>query len=290
MTTIPLLPVLSRTSPTFKADLDAAFLTGFNSAINGFNTVAGEVEADAATAASGAATATTQVTLAAAQVALAAAQVALADAAALAARGAANYRGDYSAVVLYAVGQSVSYAGSTYAKKTTAPAGTTPVNGTNWLKLGDTFVGDTLTTSRALSAPDWLLCNGGVYLQASYAALFGVLGLLSVIKNAGSWTARTLPSSASWNSVTYGNGVFVAVASGTAAATSPDGITWTARTLPSSASWYSVTYGNGVFVAVAQGSAVAANTLNILPYNTATQFITPPDDSKIAGLTTYIKT
>lgn len=89
MTTIPLLPVLSRTSPTFKADLDAAFLTGFNSAINGFNTVAGEVEADAATAASGAATATTQaalattngatqVTLAADQVTLAADQVALA--------------------------------------------------------------------------------------------------------------------------------------------------------------------------------------------------------------------
>lgn len=82
MTTIPLLPVLSRASPTFKADLDAAFLTGFNAAINGFNTVAGEVEADAATAASGASTATIQAGLAttdgAAQVALAASQVTLA--------------------------------------------------------------------------------------------------------------------------------------------------------------------------------------------------------------------
>ena len=36
------------------------------------------------------------------------------------------------------------------------------------------------------------------------------------------WTARTLPSPASWESVTYGNGVFVAIAyGGTAAATSP---------------------------------------------------------------------
>ena len=82
MTTIPLLPVLSRTSPTFKADLDAAFLTGFNSAINGFNTVAGEVQAKATTATSGASTATTQAELAtsngATQVALAADQVALA--------------------------------------------------------------------------------------------------------------------------------------------------------------------------------------------------------------------
>ena len=75
------------------------------------------------------------------------------------------------------------------------------------------------------------------------------------------WTARTLPSSASWSAVTYGNGLFVAVASGgTVAATSPDGITWTARTLPSSASWEAVTYGNGLFVAVANGGTVAATS------------------------------
>ncbi|HRG49117.1 MAG TPA: hypothetical protein PLG41_23120, partial [Leptospiraceae bacterium] len=78
-----------------------------------------------------------------------------------------------------------------------------------------------------------------------------------------SWTARTLPSSQSWNSVTYGNGVFVAVTpSSTVAATSPDGITWTARTLPSSQSWNAVTYGNGVFVAVGGGSTVAASSPN----------------------------
>jgi uncharacterized repeat protein (TIGR02543 family) len=74
------------------------------------------------------------------------------------------------------------------------------------------------------------------------------------------WTTRTLPSSASWYSVTYGNGVFVAVAWGNAAATSPDGITWTARTLPSPANWMSVTYGNGVFVAVAYNSTAEATS------------------------------
>ncbi len=76
-----------------------------------------------------------------------------------------------------------------------------------------------------------------------------------------SWTARTLPSSANWRSVAYGNGTFVAVATGsTNAATSTNGITWTARTLPSALSWYSVTYGNGTFVAVANGSNVAATS------------------------------
>ena len=73
------------------------------------------------------------------------------------------------------------------------------------------------------------------------------------------WTAATLPSSAYWYSVTYGNGRFVAVAANsTTAAYSEDGITWTAATLPSSADWRSVTYGNGKFVAVAANSTTAA--------------------------------
>ena len=85
---------------------------------------------------------------------------------------------------------------------------------------------------------------------------------VTIAPQGSSWTARTLPSSAGWQSVTYGNGVFVAVATGggTAAATSPDGITWTAGTLPSSAPWQSVTYGNGVFVAVAGDSLLGGST------------------------------
>ncbi len=68
------------------------------------------------------------------------------------------------------------------------------------------------------------------------------------------WTPRTAATASSWNSVTYGNGLFVAVASfGTnQVMTSPDGITWTARTATEANQWTSVTYGNGMFVAVAQ--------------------------------------
>ena len=66
------------------------------------------------------------------------------------------------------------------------------------------------------------------------------------------WTARTATEANTWNSVTFGDGTFVAVSSnGTnRVMTSTDGITWTARTAPASV-WTSVTYGNGVFVAVA---------------------------------------
>ena len=70
-----------------------------------------------------------------------------------------------------------------------------------------------------------------------------------------------MPSSASWYSVTYGNGKFVAVDDSnysTKAAYSEDGITWTATTMPSTSQWISVTYGNGKFVAIADNSDIAA--------------------------------
>ncbi len=58
----------------------------------------------------------------------------------------------------------------------------------------------------------------------------------------GPWNLATLPSSANWSSVTYGNGKFVAVAaSSNKAAYSDDGVNWKAATLPSSTNWLGVT-------------------------------------------------
>jgi hypothetical protein len=68
------------------------------------------------------------------------------------------------------------------------------------------------------------------------------------------WTLRTSASNEAWSSVTYGNGLFAAVAAtgvGNRVMTSPDGITWTLRTSAADNTWSSVTYGNGLFVAVA---------------------------------------
>ncbi|MFN7278644.1 MAG: hypothetical protein ACK5VH_00670, partial [bacterium] len=53
-----------------------------------------------------------------------------------------------------------------------------------------------------------------------------------------------------WVSVTYGNGLFVAVSQNGYVMTSPDVITWTTSTAAASNQWRSVTYGNGVFGAV----------------------------------------
>ena len=68
------------------------------------------------------------------------------------------------------------------------------------------------------------------------------------------WTERSSAADNNWTSITYGNGLFVAVAasgSGNRVMTSPDGITWTPRTSAADNNWTSITYGNGLFVAVA---------------------------------------
>jgi hypothetical protein len=86
-------------------------------------------------------------------------------------------------------------------------------------------------------------------------------GVITAGTGGTSWTAQTSTAAADFGyySVTYGNGVFVAVGGNNSTAgavqTSPDGINWTARTSTAASTyWISVTYGNGVFVAVGGGN------------------------------------
>ena len=72
------------------------------------------------------------------------------------------------------------------------------------------------------------------------------------------WTSRISAADTAWTSVTYGNGLFVAVADfGTdnRVMTSPDGITWTSRTSAADNEWRSVTHGNGLFLAVSSSGS-----------------------------------
>jgi hypothetical protein len=83
------------------------------------------------------------------------------------------------------------------------------------------------------------------------------------------WIPRYTPNDYSWNSVTYGNGLFVAVAYDggvNGIMTSPDGVTWTTRVNPAPAAlWWSVTYGGSLFVAVAVNNAYTAQTVMTSP-------------------------
>jgi len=76
------------------------------------------------------------------------------------------------------------------------------------------------------------------------------------------WTAITMPASLSWTGIAYGNGYWVAVATGTATAyvSKNNGANWTSVTLPSSTTWNSVAYGNGIFVVTSSNTATAVST------------------------------
>ncbi len=79
------------------------------------------------------------------------------------------------------------------------------------------------------------------------------------------WSAQTAAEDNTWQSIVYGEGIFVAVSSnGTnRVMTSPDGVTWTARSAPdgtTDSTWKSIAYGNGTFVAVANGGTTKVMT------------------------------
>jgi predicted RecA/RadA family phage recombinase len=105
------------------------------------------------------------------------------------------------------------------------------------------------------SGATWSVDSGSVAVSELTDAGTGVLEVVGNIISKGTfWTIRTSAADNSWFSVTYGNGLFVAVAitgTGNRVMTSPDGINWTIRTSAADNDWRSVTYGNGLFVAVA---------------------------------------
>ena len=122
----------------------------------------------------------------------------------------------------------------------TAAAGTNRVgvssNGIDWT---------TYTSAQAASVGNAVCFGGGQFVSV-------LSGNVYTSPDGVTWTARTAAASNSWQSVTYGDGLFVAVSSnGTnRVMTSPDGITWTARSAAEANWWQSVTYGDGLFVAV----------------------------------------
>jgi len=95
------------------------------------------------------------------------------------------------------------------------------------------------------------------------------------------WVVQTYTNEINMSSVTYGNGLFVAVAysgTGNRVMTSLDGITWTQQTTPANNNWYGVTYGNGLFVAVAY-SGTGNRVMTSLDGITWTQQTTPANNN-----------
>jgi hypothetical protein len=141
----------------------------------------------------------------------------------------------------------------TYAAQSIAPftvTGTITLSGFSPLQTSGT-VNTINTTFTVLSCSTTQVTFA---LTGTYTV--GVLGSVTGVRTG-------LPSFITWTSITYGNNLFVAVASGDSKAMySSDGITWKASTLPASTTWSSVAFGQQTFVAVSSTNNTTAYSQN----------------------------
>ena len=74
--------------------------------------------------------------------------------------------------------------------------------------------------------------------------------------NGINWTSAAAAEANPWNSVTFGDDTFVAIANdgNNRVMYSPDGINWTATRATEANSWWALTYGDGKFVSVSYDS------------------------------------
>jgi uncharacterized protein YjiK len=120
--------------------------------------------------------------------------------------------------------------------------------------------GITWTARSAAEANNWF---GVVYAKGTFVAVANNgTNRVMTSSNGVTWTARSTPGSDdAWQSLTYGNGNFVA-ASYSQVMYSTDGTTWTSRPGVRQ-NWGGITYGNGKFVAVAVSNSPSAMTAEL---------------------------
>ncbi len=128
---------------------------------------------------------------------------------------------------------------------------------------GSWQVGDVIQTARTLSAPDWLPCDGSVYLQTSYTDLYAELGLIPDMvpgdKLAG---PASLPTSFAYGCSWDSSGTYLAVAHGsspfiTVYERSGSTLTKLANpaTLPTGVAYGCSWDSSGTYLAVAHGTS-----------------------------------
>jgi hypothetical protein len=113
----------------------------------------------------------------------------------------------------------------------------------------------------------WRVAYGNglfVAVSRSTAGAGSIIGATSA--DGITWTERAMPASSRWSSITYGGGLFTAVAGDgddtTDVATSVDGISWTLGALPVTSQWSGVAYGGNSFVAVSSSNGLLAASLS----------------------------
>jgi hypothetical protein len=129
------------------------------------------------------------------------------------------------------------------------------LDGSGWTAFNPTVTSTTVVISGLSNCTLYTVQLRAVNSAGSGTASASVTASPSNLVAGITWTSRTSAVEIPWWGVTYGNGLFVAVATsgiGNRVMTSPNGVTWTSRTSAADNEWRSIAYGNGLFVAVAQ--------------------------------------
>jgi hypothetical protein len=96
--------------------------------------------------------------------------------------------------------------------------------------------------------------GNGLFVHAGTG--YALNGLIQTSPDGITWTVRSTLNYL-WNSIVFGNGLFVAVALDGKIVSSSDGITWTLTTVEAGNAWKGVTFGENIFVAVAESASVS---------------------------------
>ena len=148
---------------------------------------------------------------------------------------------------------SLLYVGTTATVSVSRITDAGTVDGVVTLTVTDTGAGYTV-------APDVTILDA----NAKYVVISGssndncyttVAGLVA----GSAWTAGASTAKLDLKSITYGNGIYVAVGGTSSAVSSTTGTSWTSRTIPTlgSGSYSAVVYGNETFVAISTGSSLS---------------------------------
>jgi hypothetical protein len=97
-----------------------------------------------------------------------------------------------------------------------------------------------------------------------FIAIQNILGKILISTDGINWQFITLTNNYLWNSIAFGNNLFVAVSSEGKVMTSSDGSTWTLRTAPVIAQWTSIIFGNNLFVVVSNNGITMRSSDGII--------------------------
>lgn len=147
-------------------------------------------------------------------------------------------------------------------------------NTVNWSVNGSDWNAATTPTTE-----NWSALSSGSISSTTFVVAIATGGTraASSINGGATWTNRTLPASAAWNDVAYGDSRFLAISTAGNTAVSTNGTTWTTSTslpvLAGTNTWSSIVYGKGTWVVIAAGATstqAAYSTDNGTTWNNAT--------------------